>query len=269
MKILIGVLIVVTLMGSGIAQDNDSYLTALQNSHDVDTLQDGDNRVARDDFTPSVEHHHHESLDSSPEPSYEYPKPEYGVPSYNPKTEYGPPVYNFKPIYGAPIHHPIYRAPQHHYEYLPAPTYSAPRDSWFSLDKFKLNFDLFTIGKILLKLLIFKKIIKFMALICLLLFLPKLQGDTTSTTVVRDEGRLLNAKYDLKSRIDETTKFAVTAMTAFKRKYPDSCLGPMDLSCKFGKMFDTIDDKYSYESILRLYLPDSIQPEGEGSKDSS
>lgn len=52
---------------------------------------------------------------------------------------------------------------------------------------------------------------------------------------------------DLKSRIDESTKFAVTAVNAFKRKYPDSCLGPMDLSCKFGKMFDTIDDKYSYE----------------------
>lgn len=52
---------------------------------------------------------------------------------------------------------------------------------------------------------------------------------------------------DLKSRLDETTKFAVTAMNAFKRKYPESCLGPMDLSCKFGKMFDAIDDKYSYE----------------------
>lgn len=107
-----------------------------------------------------------------------------------------------------------------------------------------------------------------MALICLLLFLPKFQSDSTSTTVVHDEGRQLNAKCkdivvpqlmlykyilcstytdDLKSRIDESTKFAVTAMNAFKRKYPDSCLGPMDLSCKFGKMFDTIDDKYSYE----------------------
>lgn len=152
--------------------------------------------MARDDFSPSVEHHHHDhSAASSPQPSYEYPKQEYGIPSYNPKTEYGPPSYNFKPIYGAPINHPVYRAPHHHYEYLPSPTYSAPRDNWFSLDKFKINFDMYTIGKILLKLLIFKKIIKFMALICLLLFLPKFQSDSTSTTtVVHDEGRQFNAK---------------------------------------------------------------------------
>lgn len=155
-------------------------------------FKDVDNRVARDDFSPSVEHHH-DSIAPSPIPNYEYPKQEYGPPSY-PKPEYGPPTsYNFKPIYGAPISQPIYRVPQHHYDYLPAPTYSAPRENWFSLDKFKFNFDLFTVGKILLKLLIFKKIIKFMALICLLLFLPKFQSDSTST-VVHDEGRQLNAK---------------------------------------------------------------------------
>lgn len=43
------------------------------------------------------------------------------------------------------------------------------------LDKFKFKLDLFTIGKILIKLIIFKKIVKFIALICLLLFLPRLQ----------------------------------------------------------------------------------------------
>lgn len=53
--------------------------------------------------------------------------------------------------------------------------HSAPRDEHWLLDKFKFKLDLFTIGKILLKLIIFKKIIKFIALICLLLFLPKLQ----------------------------------------------------------------------------------------------
>lgn len=39
MKILISVLMVMAVMASVIAQDNDSYLSALQNSHDVDTLQ--------------------------------------------------------------------------------------------------------------------------------------------------------------------------------------------------------------------------------------
>lgn len=39
MKVLVSVLMVMAVMHSGIAQDNDSYLSALQNSHDVDTLQ--------------------------------------------------------------------------------------------------------------------------------------------------------------------------------------------------------------------------------------
>lgn len=39
MKIVISVLMVMSVMDSGIAQDDDSYLSALHNSHDVDTLQ--------------------------------------------------------------------------------------------------------------------------------------------------------------------------------------------------------------------------------------
>lgn len=50
-----------------------------------------------------------------------------------------------------------------------------PRDEHWLFDKFKFKLDLFTIGKILIKLIIFKKIVKFIALICLLLFLPRLQ----------------------------------------------------------------------------------------------
>lgn len=41
-------------------------------------------------------------------------------------------------------------------------------------DKFHFKFDLLTLGKILLKLLIFKKIVKFIGVICLLMFLPTL-----------------------------------------------------------------------------------------------
>lgn len=44
------------------------------------------------------------------------------------------------------------------------------------LDKFKLKLDLFTIGKLLLKLVIFKKIVSFIAIICLLLFIPSLKN---------------------------------------------------------------------------------------------
>lgn len=50
-----------------------------------------------------------------------------------------------------------------------------PRDHLSLLHKIKTKINLFTIGKIILKLLIFKKIVKFIGVICLLLFLPKLK----------------------------------------------------------------------------------------------
>lgn len=135
-------------------------------------------------------------------PAGEYgpPAPSYGPPptssppsSYGPPTSipsYGPPTYNppssFSSFgggyhYGPPpsfIHQP---RPINVYNYGPTPQkfpiiHSAPRDEvhWL-FDKFKFKLDLFTIGKILIKLIIFKKIVKFIALICLLLFLPRLQ----------------------------------------------------------------------------------------------
>lgn len=47
-------------------------------------------------------------------------------------------------------------------------------EKWL-LEKIKFKVDFYTIGKILLKLVIFKKIVKFIGIICLLLFLPTLK----------------------------------------------------------------------------------------------
>lgn len=57
---------------------------------------------------------------------------------------------------------------------------------------FALKLNVFTIGKILLKLVIFKMIVKFIAVICLLMFLPKLEhikGDKEDDEEEDDEGR--------------------------------------------------------------------------------
>lgn len=64
---------------------------------------------------------------------------------------YGPPV----PIYG--------------------PLYEVPHAMLGFFDKLKFKIDLFTIGKILLKLVIFKKIVSLIAILCLLLFIPSLK----------------------------------------------------------------------------------------------
>lgn len=50
---------------------------------------------------------------------------------------------------------------------------------WF-FDKFSNKIDLVWMTKILLKLIVFKKVVKFIALICLLFFLPALKDNTTS-----------------------------------------------------------------------------------------
>lgn len=57
----------------------------------------------------------------------------------------------------------------------PTHAYNLPDEHWL-FDKLKFKLDIFTIGKLLLKLIIFKKIIKFIAIICLLLWLPKFQS---------------------------------------------------------------------------------------------
>lgn len=134
--------------------------------------------------------------DNSNSPGYSYgpPSTEYGPPSGEygpPASEYGPPShsYGLPPVhqsYGPPGYSHIQR-PINVYNYGPAPqkfpiiqggqsVQGVPRDEHWLLDKFKFKLDLFTIGKILIKLIIFKKIVKFIALICLLLFLPKLQS---------------------------------------------------------------------------------------------
>lgn len=51
--------------------------------------------------------------------------------------------------------------------------YMSP-ESWL-LNKLKLKFSWFTLAKILLKIVIFKKIVKFIALLCLLFFIPTLK----------------------------------------------------------------------------------------------
>lgn len=68
---------------------------------------------------------------------------------------------------------PHYPHPQPSFPVYGPPPTQAPRGDWL-WDKFHLKFDLFTLGKILLKLLIFKKIVKFIGVICLLMFLPTL-----------------------------------------------------------------------------------------------
>ncbi|XP_049282102.1 uncharacterized protein LOC125763254 [Anopheles funestus] len=260
---LIVTLTVITGFGWGAETDEaknakDSYLAALKNSHKINALpyKGTPIRISRGDYN------------IVPSSSYEYsvpsgnygpptatgnelyqpaPHKEYGLP---PKPVYGPP----KPIYGPPAPYPPPPPP-------PGPVshgmpYFSP-ENWL-LSKLKFKFDLFTVGKILLKLVIFKKIVKFIALLCLLFFLPTLKpsggghGDESSE---EDRRRSYDIQYDYEQRLGEMTKFALTALEAFTVDNALYCPEENLLSCRFKRMFDVIDESYPVSRIYSIYLP--------------
>ncbi|XP_031620352.1 uncharacterized protein LOC116338920 isoform X2 [Contarinia nasturtii] len=249
--------------------DQDSYIDALHKTHAEDSL-------------------HYNSISSHPGYSYGPPSTEYGPPSseygppvpspsYGPvSTEYGPPVPS--PSYGPPSFSYQYGPPSYQgsrpinvYNYGPAPpkfpvVHSSPRDEHWLFDKFKFKLDLFTIGKILIKLIIFKKIVKFIALICLLLFLPRLQtkhmnvvdmlsGGGDESEEEPDEKRSFDFRQSRQKQINEVSRFAMTAIQSFTDKHLVKCGNLSDIPCRFQSMVDIIDDKYPYERIIEMVLP--------------
>lgn len=72
-------------------------------------------------------------------------------------------------------------------------------ESWL-LNKLKLKFSWFTLAKILLKIVIFKKIVKFLALLCLLFFIPTLKPSESESEHSDDESR--RRSYDLQCELN-------------------------------------------------------------------
>lgn len=107
-----------------------------------------------------------------------------------PDNNYLPPASAPGPVYGLP-QSPLYNPPPPVFYKHSHPTPYNTNDSF--LGKLKSKINLFTLGKIILKLLIFKKIIKFIGLICLLLVLPKLKHIFSDSMTIEDEG--MNSKH--------------------------------------------------------------------------
>lgn len=148
------------------------------------------------------------------------------APSYGPipAPSYGPP-----PNYAPPIHHDhvIYTPHKHSESILTA--------IWGKIAK---KFDLLLVSKILLKLIIFKKIIKFITILCLLMFIPQLMKATMGTSNDDDEHRNLDAYGEwlqfsgrlwklmsffspgyVDQKVKEVFNFAVTAIEGIQNSY--------------------------------------------------
>ncbi|TDG46168.1 hypothetical protein AWZ03_007376 [Drosophila navojoa] len=175
-----------------ISAGQDTYTDALQNSHNTDH----DGLGGGYQYNPPPDNSY-----LPPDNSYLPPAPTPQAPVYGP-----PPV----PFYNSPP--PVYYKPAH-----PIP-YQA-HDS--ILAKLKSKISLLTLGKIVLKLLIFKKIVKFIGIICLLLVLPKLKHMFTDNMSMEDEINSKHVETDkekLQKHIDSVYDFIMSSIQAFEEE---------------------------------------------------
>lgn len=181
------------------------------------------------------------------------PSPTY-LPLPSPMPTYGPPSYSYPAAY---IPHTTYGAPS----IYPAVASSSHEDkksheSWF-IAKILKKFDLVLISKLLLKFIIFKKIIKFIGIICLLLFIPALKKKFEEVADVSEEDRedededrngrnykFLDAYANTDFRVKEIANFALTAIEGFESHEIPWCVGESQFYCRFQYMLDQIDQRY-------------------------
>ena len=139
------------------------------------------------------------------------------------------------------------------------------------LDKLKLKLDLFTIGKILLKVVLFKKFVSFVAVLCLLLFIPTLKrkvdnavpdggdDDDDEDAAMRGFGKKKNkglSTFVVKlgysgfvlagdEFLNNITEFVMGAIDNFSKNYTGEAKCE-SVFCKTKKVVQGIDDKLSY-----------------------
>ncbi|XP_055586119.1 uncharacterized protein LOC129738839 [Uranotaenia lowii] len=252
--ILFGLLAVVILVEGfeDAQQKGDSYLAAFENSQHINANKaSGAVRVPRDEYSSLVQSSSYDySLASSSGYGASAAGGSYGAPA--PKPAYGAP----KPVYGPPPPMSSGYGP-------PAPVYHGKPylspENWL-LSKLKLKFDWFVLAKILLKIVIFKKIVKFIALLCLLFFIPTLKPMITESggdSEGDDKRRSYDLSYNYDSRLNEVTRFALKALESFTIDNELYCPEENLLSCRAKRMFDVIDEEYPLKKILGMYVPHS------------
>ncbi|CAO1428605.1 unnamed protein product [Diamesa hyperborea] len=176
-------------------------------------------------------------------------------------SSYGAPAHS----YGAPAHsygtpHSAYGIPA---SYYPAPTMAMPMHAQKSsaghwlITKILKKFDIILMSKILLKLIIFKKIVKFIGIICLLFFIPTLKKkfDGDDSEEERSQYSKLDAYGQVDTRVREIANFALTAVEGFSYDQIPWCVG-QGIFCRLQYMFDTIDLRYPGNRILNIWLPE-------------
>nr|XP_050864695.1 uncharacterized protein LOC127070592 isoform X3 [Vespula vulgaris] len=229
----------------------------------------------------SINFHDYSAYPNSPQNSYGPPQNSYGTPQNN----YGPPQSNYGPpnhIYGVPAHPqqfdelPLGNSYISHqqgevrgYDSSAGIPYGHSSSSLIEFPRidlswpFALKLNAFTLAKILLKLVLFKMIVKFIAVICLLLFIPKLEIiKKPNKDEAEEEGRVLfssNTAWERLNLLTEVVMNSVEKYTAQNegRNYEERSKNDEDcatIMCRLRRTFLYKESWKDYVELFKSYL---------------
>ncbi|KAM0730703.1 hypothetical protein ACS0PU_003032 [Formica fusca] len=186
-------------------------------------------------------------------PSYRPPGNSYLPPQQDEIKGYGPSMHTSipTPVYGAP-----YALPEVSYvSLLPSFNLGLP---------FALKLNAFTIAKIILKLVIFKMIVKFIAVICLLLFIPKLEiiKKKVSNKGDDDEERSLSSPYtslETLNSLEGVVKNSVEKYEAQNSARSNSTEKCTTLTCRITEALTFHESWYDYLNLFNSFVEEERQ----------
>ncbi|XP_053977363.1 uncharacterized protein LOC128875638 [Hylaeus volcanicus] len=237
--------------------DRDSFSMAPSDAYSLPTRMAGDFARIQNSYGP-------------PQPQPQPPRISYGVPS-NVHSSYGdysggtylPP----QQAYGPPTPTSGY-SPSATYEHgAPYGVSATPQFTLPSIDfswPFALKLNAFTLAKILLKLVIFKMIVKFIAVICLLLFIPKLEIKKTSQgDMDDDEGRrFLNADSRFSDGLNALTLVVSNAMDKYRNVNETRSRSTLDYETFERRARGALSQRdtwQDYADLLRTYVSEETR----------
>ncbi|XP_028154142.1 uncharacterized protein LOC114347668 [Diabrotica virgifera virgifera] len=205
----------------------DSYLDAYKQSQNekLDAAVTKKGNINRE-YTGEYPAPYQYGPPTQPVSNYGPPAPQYGAPVYGPPNPAPPPPPPApQPVYGPPA--PIYGPPPSSVQVF----YGVPHalDALGSFwEKLKWKLDLFTLGKILLKLVLFKKFVSWVALLCLLFFIPALknkfgnngggEGDLNYRSIGRIDDKELDMLYNTIYKAIDQFSLTLDDRTITKKK---------------------------------------------------
>ncbi|KAL6262926.1 hypothetical protein P5V15_005714 [Pogonomyrmex californicus] len=219
-------------------------------------------------FRPSMDYSDRYSV---PQNSYG-PSQNYGPPNNSPSfypqiSSHGPPGNYLPPQqgYGPSIHTsastPVYGAPYAlpdvaHFSLLPSIDLGLP---------LALKLNAFTIAKIILKLVIFKMIVKFIAVICLLLFIPKLEiikKKVSNNKDDDDEERNFSSPYassETLNNLENVVRSSVEKYEVQNDARSNSTEKCTTLVCRITEAFTSHESWQEYLNLFKNYMEEERQ----------